>query len=75
MRARIPSDHDDMSPEYRHGLLMRQVTDHESRITYLERLAFRVSVRPQVKTAGTASVVAGALFGILELLRYSGVFK
>lgn len=77
MRTRQPSypDEDPANPEYRHGLLMREVADHEARISYLERVAFRASVRPQVKTAGTASVVAGALFGILELLRYTGVFK
>ena len=70
MRPNQTSDHD-----YRHGLLMRDVTDLRIRIETLERSVFKASMRPQVQTAGTASVVAGAVFGVLELLRYTGVFK
>ena len=58
-----------------HGLLMRDVTDLRIRIETLERSVFKASMRPQVQTAGTASVVAGTVFGVLELLRYTGVFK
>lgn len=74
MRLRRPPP-DPTDPEFRHGLLMRDVTDLLQRVERLERAQWRASVRPQVKTAGMASAVAGALFALAELLRYVGVFK
>jgi hypothetical protein len=74
-RPRPVEDIDPNNPEYRHGLLMREVTDLSTRVEVLERKLFRVSMRPQAKTAGTASVVAGSLVALLELLRYAGLFK
>lgn len=68
--ARDPSD-----PDFRHGLLMRDVVELRQRVEALERARVQ-SMRPAaVTTAGLSSAVAGTVVGLLELLRYLGIFR
>lgn len=67
---REPSD-----PDFRHGLMMRDLTELRGRVETLERAVLRQSMHPKAKVAGLASAVAGAVVGALELLRYVGFFK
>ncbi len=61
--------------EFQQGLMMREIVELRGRVDTLERHILRQSMRPAAKTAGLSGAVAGSVFGILELLRYIGVFK
>lgn len=54
---------------------LREVAELRARVETLEQRILRGSMRPAVQTAGLSSAVAGSVFGILELLRYLGIFR
>lgn len=63
------------SIEYRHGLMMRELAELRERVSALERMFFRASMAPRMKTAGLTTAVAGAVVGALELARYLGLLR
>lgn len=72
-RPRSPSLADlESDIHYRHGILLRDVTDLTRRIEALERIALqpRFSMRPQVQNAGISVVTAGVITGIIQALQF-----
>jgi hypothetical protein len=61
------------------GMMMAEIQELKGRLMIVEGQMLRLmrpkmSIRPQVQTAGISSIVAGIIVGIFELVRAVGLF-
>lgn len=71
-----PTRRERKSPEYRMGLMMKELVELRKAVNKLNKQVFgRQSIKPQVQTAGVAAIVAGLIAGIIQALNAVGIIK